>query len=95
MTTLAFIAGVSGTELSGAEREFIRAQRPWGFILFKRNIEAPAQVIRLVGELRGELGEPDAPAALESVASLESRIWNYRVQRAQPLALSARSRAHL
>ena len=56
MTTRAFITGVSGTELSAAEREFIRAQRPWGFILFKRNIEAPAQVTRLVGELRGELG---------------------------------------
>jgi beta-N-acetylhexosaminidase len=38
MSTRAFITGVSGTVLTAAEREFIRAERPWGFILFKRNI---------------------------------------------------------
>ena len=39
MSTRAFITGVSGTGLTAAEREFIRAERPWGFILFKRNVE--------------------------------------------------------
>ena len=28
-----------GTELTAAEREFIRGTRPWGFILFKRNVD--------------------------------------------------------
>ncbi len=48
MSSRAFITGVSGLELSAAERAFIRAERPWGFILFKRNIETPAQVSSLV-----------------------------------------------
>ena len=74
MTTRAFITGVSGTELSAAEREFIRVQRPWGFILFKRNIEAPAQVTRLVGELRGELGEPDAPVLIDQEGGRVARL---------------------
>jgi len=74
MTTRAFITGVSGTELSAAEREFIRAQRPWGFILFKRNIESPAQVTRLVGELRGELGEPDAPVLIDQEGGRVARL---------------------
>ena len=74
MTTRAFITGVSGTELSAAEREFIRAQRPWGFILFKRNIESPAQVARLVGELRGELGEPDAPVLIDQEGGRVARL---------------------
>jgi beta-N-acetylhexosaminidase len=52
MNRRAFITGVSGPELSAVEREFIRVERPWGFILFKRNIETPAQVISLVQELR-------------------------------------------
>ena len=52
MNSRAFITGVSGLELSAAEREFIRTERPWGFILFKRNVETPAQVIQLVQELR-------------------------------------------
>jgi beta-N-acetylhexosaminidase len=74
MTTGAFITGVSGTELSAAEREFIRAQRPWGFILFKRNIEAPSQVTKLVGELRGELGEPDAPVLIDQEGGRVQRL---------------------
>ncbi len=74
MTTRAFITGVSGTELNAAEREFIRAQRPWGFILFKRNIGTPAQVTRLVGELRGELGEPDAPVLIDQEGGRVARL---------------------
>jgi beta-N-acetylhexosaminidase len=65
MNTRAFITGVSGPELSAAEREFIRLERPWGFILFKRNIQTPAQVILLISELRKELGEPDAPVLID------------------------------
>jgi beta-N-acetylhexosaminidase len=65
MNTRAFITGVSGPELSAEEREFIGSERPWGFILFKRNIETPAQVIMLVRELRESLGEPGAPVLID------------------------------
>src|SRR6201991_1276038 len=65
MSTRAFITGISGTELSAAEREFIRAERPWGFILFKRNIESPVQVAQLVTVLRETIGEPDAPVLID------------------------------
>ena len=52
MPSRAFITGVSGPELTASERGFLRAERPWGFILFKRNVDSPAQVTRLVAELR-------------------------------------------
>src|SRR3979490_3479751 len=65
MNTRAFITGISGPELGAAEREFIRYARPWGFILFKRNVETPEQVTRLVDELRKEVGEPDAPVLID------------------------------
>ena len=65
MNTRAFITGLSGLELSVEEREFIRWERPWGFILFKRNIETPAQVIRLIRESRSSLGEPGAPVLID------------------------------
>src|ERR1700676_2223988 len=61
MNSRAFITGVSGPELNAAEREFIRAERPWGFILFKRNVETPTQAITLVRELRKAAGDPQAP----------------------------------
>jgi beta-N-acetylhexosaminidase len=65
MNPRAFITGVSGTELDATEREFIRSERPWGLILFKRNIDTPAQVIRLIQELRESLGDPDAPVLID------------------------------
>src|SRR4029079_5985417 len=65
MSTRAFITGISGTGLTAAEREFIRAERPWGFILFKRNVETPDQVSALVRECRSIAGRPDAPVLID------------------------------
>src|SRR5450631_3928422 len=65
MSSRAFITGVSGPELTAAEREFIAAERPWGFILFKRNIETPAQVSTLIKELRKSIGDPEAPVLID------------------------------
>src|SRR6202022_231168 len=74
MNTRAFITGVSGPELSADEREFIRLERPWGFILFKRNIETPGQVITLIAELRKEIGEPDAPVLIDQEGGRVQRL---------------------
>src|SRR5260221_1553970 len=65
MSSRAFITGVSGLELSADERAFIRAGRPWGFFLFKRNIDPPAQVSSLVRKLREAVGEADAPVLID------------------------------
>jgi beta-N-acetylhexosaminidase len=74
MSMRAFITGVSGPELNEAERAFIRAQRPWGFILFKRNVVAPDQVKRLVAELRTELGCAEAPVLIDQEGGRVQRL---------------------
>jgi len=74
MSSRAFITGVSGLELSATEREFIRAERPWGFILFKRNVETPSQVSDLVGELRDCVGEADAPVLIDQEGGRVARL---------------------
>jgi beta-N-acetylhexosaminidase len=74
MSTRAFITGVSGLELTADERAFLRAERPWGFILFKRNIETPAQVSALVRELRESLGAPDAPVLIDQEGGRVARL---------------------
>jgi len=74
MNSRAFISGISATNLSDAEREFIRSERPWGFILFKRNIETPEQVTILVRELRNTLGEPDAPVLIDQEGGRVQRL---------------------
>src|SRR6266568_263990 len=73
-STRAFITGVSGPELTAAEREFIGSERPWGFILFKRNIETPAQVILLVRELREAIGNPEAPVLIDQEGGRVQRL---------------------
>jgi beta-N-acetylhexosaminidase len=74
MNMRAFITGIAGLELSAAEREFIRIERPWGFILFKRNIENPAQVTKLVAELRVAIGDPEAPVLIDQEGGRVQRL---------------------
>jgi beta-N-acetylhexosaminidase len=74
MTMKAFISGVSGTELAADEREFIASERPWGFILFKRNIATPAQVGSLVGQLREAVGDVDAPVLIDQEGGRVQRL---------------------
>ena len=74
--TKAFITGLAGTQLSNAERDFLRAERPWGFILFRRNIDTPAQVAALTNEVRNVLGEADVPILVDQEGG--------RVQRFRP-----------
>jgi beta-N-acetylhexosaminidase len=61
-------------ELGADERQFIRAERPWGFILFKRNIDTPAQVTSLVQELREAVGNPDAPVLIDQEGGRVQRL---------------------
>ena len=74
MSSRAFITGISGLELSADERAFIQAERPWGFILFKRNIDSPAQVASLVRELREAIGSPEAPVLIDQEGGRVARL---------------------
>ncbi|MEM1381222.1 MAG: beta-N-acetylhexosaminidase [Pseudomonadota bacterium] len=52
--------GCSGLTLTAWERAFFRDVRPWGYILFGRNIETPEQVRALTHALREASDDPDA-----------------------------------
>jgi beta-N-acetylhexosaminidase len=49
------LMGVPGTELDAKTAAIIREVQPAGFILFGRNIKTPAQLRKLVDDLRGEV----------------------------------------
>src|SRR5213083_17717 len=74
MSARAFITGVSGLELTADERAFLQAERPWGFILFKRNVATPTQVSALVAQLRKSIGEPDAPVLIDQEGGRVARL---------------------
>jgi beta-N-acetylhexosaminidase len=69
----AFISGVAGFSLSADERAFLRDADPWGFILFRRNVDTPAQVRALVAELRATVGA-DAPVLIDQEGGRVQRL---------------------
>ena len=72
--TKAFITGIAGTTLNADEQAFIEAERPWGFILFKRNIETPEQVARLVTELKECAGRNDIAVLIDQEGGRVQRL---------------------
>jgi beta-N-acetylhexosaminidase len=70
------ILGCSGKALTPDEIGFYRDERPWGFILFARNIGEPEQIKDLVQALRESVGRPDAPVFIDQEGG--------RVQRLRP-----------
>lgn len=73
---LSVILGCQGTSLTADERAFFAEIRPFGFILFARNIENPVQLRALTSELRSCLDQPDAPILIDQEGG--------RVQRMRP-----------
>ena len=74
MSTAAAILGCSGPTLTREEAAFFRAVKPWGFILFARNIETPDQVRRLVDALRETVGRSDAPVLIDQEGGRVQRL---------------------
>ncbi len=71
----AALFGCGSVRLSDEERRFFRDADPLGFILFARNIDNPAQVSALVGDLRTCVGR-EAPVLIDQEGG--------RVQRLKP-----------
>lgn len=74
MTFAAAILGCSGLTLTAEERAFFRDVRPWGFILFRRNIESPGQVRALVDALRDCTGLANAPVLIDQEGGRVQRL---------------------
>ena len=74
MSRLACILGCSGARLTAEERAFFLDVKPWGFILFKRNVETPNQVRALVDALRSCVDEARAPVLIDQEGGRVQRL---------------------
>jgi beta-N-acetylhexosaminidase len=72
--TRAFICGLKGPALTPDERSFLRDARPWGVILFKRNVESPQQVLALTSDIRDALGAVEAPVLVDQEGGRVQRL---------------------
>ena len=73
MAPRAFITGLSGLTVTAEERAFLREARPWGLILFKRNIQDKTQAADLVREAMNEIGG-DAPVLIDQEGGRVQRL---------------------
>ena len=74
MTARALILGCAGKTLSAEEAAFFRDVRPWGFILFKRNIGTPDEVRALTASLRDCLNLDAAPILIDQEGGRVQRM---------------------
>jgi len=72
--TSAFICGLAGAELTVEERAFLRQTQPWGVILFRRNIESPAQLRALTDSVREALGDASTPVLVDQEGGRVQRL---------------------
>ncbi|NTF31644.1 beta-N-acetylhexosaminidase [Rhizobium skierniewicense] len=72
--TKAMILGCSGLTLTPDEIALYKAEQPWGFILFGRNIGDINQIKDLVTSMRDAVGRADAPVMIDQEGGRVQRI---------------------
>ena len=70
----AIIIDATGTELTKEEQALLKAERPAGFILFKRNCVSKQQVKDLVASVRECVGWDDLPVLIDQEGGSVSRL---------------------
>jgi beta-N-acetylhexosaminidase len=73
MPARAFITGLAGLTVSANERAFLREARPWGLIIFKRNVSTAEQVSELVSSFRDGVGW-EAPVLVDQEGGRVQRL---------------------
>lgn len=72
--TSAVIFGCSGLTVTEAEHALFADTRPWGFILFRRNVDTPDQVRALVEALRASIDDHNAPILIDQEGGRVQRL---------------------
>ncbi len=76
MKIKAIIISLKGKQLTKKEKLLIKKEKPWGVILFKRNIITLKQTINLIEEIRKFAGNKKFPVLVDEEGSTVSRIKN-------------------
>tara|TARA_Y100000741_G_scaffold355949_1_gene331977 strand:- start:243 stop:1190 length:948 start_codon:yes stop_codon:yes gene_type:complete len=72
----AFIIGLKSTKLSFKEKNFIRKYKPWGIILFKRNINTINQTKKLTKSIRNIFNDRKYPILVDQEGGRVNRLNN-------------------
>ena len=74
MNRKAIIFGIKGTKLTSDEKFFFKKQKPWGIILFSRNIKNHHQIKLLVNEVKSIFKDKNFPILIDQEGGKVSRL---------------------
>ena len=76
MKKKAIIISIKGYNLSHKEKRLIKYEKPWGLILFKRNIISLQQVKSLIRKIKILTKDPNFPILIDEEGGTVSRLSN-------------------
>ena len=71
-----FIIGIKSTTLSTKEKKFIQKYKPWGIILFSRNIKNLHQLKNLTQNIKNTINDKKYPILIDQEGGRVSRLSN-------------------
>ena len=74
MKKKAIIISIKGTKLSKNEKKLFKNEKPWGIILFKRNINNLTQITNLIKNIRKLTKDKNFPVLIDEEGSSVSRL---------------------
>ena len=72
----AFIIGIKSTQLSKKEKNFLKKYKPWGVILFTRNIKNIKQTFKLTSSIRKIFNDKKYPILIDQEGGRVNRLKN-------------------
>jgi len=72
----AFIIGIKSTKLSKKEKNFLNKYKPWGVILFTRNIKNIEQTFKLTSSIRKIFNDRKYPILIDQEGGRVNRLKN-------------------
>ena len=72
----AFIIGIKSTKLSKKEKKFLNKYKPWGVILFTRNIKNIEQTFKLTSSIRKIFNDKKYPILIDQEGGRVNRLKN-------------------
>ena len=76
MKKKAIIISIKNNQLSTKEISLLKNEKPWGLILFKRNIKSLKQITRLIKKIRKLTKDSKFPIMIDEEGLAVSRLSN-------------------
>ena len=74
MNRKAVIFGIKGTQLTNEERYLIKTEKPWGIILFSRNVKNLFQLKQLTNDIKKSINDKNYPILIDQEGGKVSRL---------------------